>query len=53
VHVLNKPKKKIECVNVWIFKRKESKMGLKMGHERFKNQNVNAYYWFLGVHYST
>jgi hypothetical protein len=27
------------------------KMGLKMGLDWFKNQNANAYYRFLGVHY--
>jgi hypothetical protein len=46
VHVLNKLKKKL-CVSVRTFKRKIQELGQKW----FKNQNVNAYYRFLGAHY--
>jgi hypothetical protein len=31
--------------------KKKLGIGLEMGHEWFRYQNVNAYYRFLGVHY--
>jgi hypothetical protein len=40
------------CVNVFgHLKEKKSIIGSRMGEEWFNNQNVNAYYRFLGVHY--
>jgi hypothetical protein len=36
---------------MWTLKRKKSRIGSIMGEEWFNNQNVNAYYRFLGVHY--
>jgi hypothetical protein len=38
-------------VNVRTLKRKKLGIRLGMGFKWFKNQNVNAYYMFLGVHY--
>ncbi len=32
-------------------KRKKSRIGSRMGYEWFRNQNVDAYYTFLGVFY--
>jgi hypothetical protein len=34
-----------------MLKRKKLGIGSRMGQEWFKNQNVNAYYRFLDVHY--
>ncbi len=33
------------CKDIFLKKNQE------LGHEWFKNQNVNAYYRFLGAHY--
>jgi hypothetical protein len=36
-----------KCKDIYFLK---SKIGLGKGQEWFRNQNVNAYYKFLGVH---
>jgi hypothetical protein len=50
VHVLNKQQKNLMCKCKDTFLKK-SRIKLGMGQEWFKNQNVNAHYTFLGVHY--
>ncbi len=50
MHVLNKQQKNLMCKCKDTFLKK-SRIKLGMGQEWFKNQNVNAHYTFLGVHY--